>query len=190
MRIHAARRQVLRRASSLLIFPLFAMPNASLSAPALPSELHAVLPQAQRIGCAVLRFFGLRVYEACLWASADFRPERYAQQPIALELRYERKLDGTAIAERSIAEMRRIGAFSEEKARQWLELMTRAFPDVVAQDRLLGWSDGQGEVQFFHNTRLTASIQDPEFARLFFGIWLAPESSAPALRKSLLGLPA
>lgn len=189
MSARSTRRQVLRHASSLVAFPFFAMPYTSLSAPALPSELHAVLPQAQRIGCAVLRFFGLRVYEACLWASADFRPERYAQQPIALELRYERKLDGTAIAERSIAEMRRIGAFNEEKARQWLELMTRAFPDVVPEDRLLGWSDGKGEVRFFHNTRLTASIQDPEYARLFFGIWLAPESSAPALRKSLLGLP-
>ncbi len=190
MSTHATRRQILRRASSLLAIPLFAMPNTSQSAPALPSELKAVLPQAQRIGCAVLRFFGLRVYEACLWAGADFQPQRYAQQPIALELRYERKLDGSAIAERSIAEMRRIGAFSEEKARQWLDLMTRAFPDVIAQDRLLGWSDGQGEVRFFHNGRLTASIQDAEYARLFFGIWLAPESSAPALRKSLLGLAA
>ena len=30
---------------------------------------------------------------------------------------------------------------------------------------------------------------DPLYARLFFGIWLAPQSSAPALRQSLLGLP-
>jgi hypothetical protein len=43
-------------------------------------------------------------------------------------------------------------------------------------------------VRFFHNSRPTAQIRDAEYARLFFGIWLAPQTSAPAMRTALLGL--
>jgi len=30
-------------------------------------------------------------------------------------------------------------------------------------------------------------VKDAEFARRFFGIWLAPSTSEPALRQTLLG---
>lgn len=172
----------------VLAAPLLAMPLTASAAPPRPEELRADLPEARLVGTGVLRFFGLRVYEARLWAGPGFVPEQYASQPLALELLYDRKLEGLAIAERSVAEMRRIGAFGEAQARQWLALMTAAFPDVAAQDRLLGLSDGQGGVRFFHNARLTAQTRDAEYARLFFGIWLAAQTSAPALRKSLLAL--
>ncbi|RZJ10517.1 MAG: hypothetical protein EOP39_08630 [Rubrivivax sp.] len=134
-----------------------------------------------------MRFFGLRVYEARLWTAPEFDADDYARRPFALELVYDRKLEGQAIAERSVAEMRRVGSFDEATAKRWLALMTQAFPDVTPQDRLLGLHDGQGEVRFFHNGRLTAQTVDAEYARLFFGIWLARQSSAPALRDSLLG---
>ena len=182
------RRALLQQGGGVLAAPLIAMPMTTSAAAARPEELRADLPDARLVGTGVLRFFGLRVYEARLWAGPGFVPAQYARQPIALELLYDRKLEGLAIAERSVAEMRRIGAFSAEQARQWLALMTQAFPDVAAQDRLLGLSDGQGGVRFFHNARQTAQVRDAEYARLFFGIWLAAQTSAPALRNALLGL--
>lgn len=188
MSVCPIRRSLLRHCTGLVALPLVAMPYNSQSTPVLPPELRTALPDARLIGSTVLRFFGLRVYEARLWAGAGFEAEHYSRHPMALELKYERKLDGASIAERSIAEMRRVDTFSETKARQWLELMKQAFPDVIPEDRLLGLNDGRGEVRFFHNTQLTATIQDPLYARLFFGIWLAPQTSAPALRQSLLGL--
>lgn len=127
-------------------------------------------------------------HEARLWAAPGFNPADYARQPFALELVYDRKLEGEAIAERSIAEMRRVEPFSEDRGRQWLRMMKQAFPDVVAQDRLLGMSDGTGKVVFLHNGRETAAINDALYARLFFGIWLSEQTSAPALRAALLGL--
>lgn len=168
--------------------PMTALAQTAAPAPMPPAELRPLLPTARLLGSGVLRFFGLRVYEARLWAAPGFQPERYAQQPFGLELAYDRKLEGEAIAERSIAEMRRVGPFSESQANQWLALMKQAFPDVAAQDRLLGLNDGQGDVRFFHNGQPTAQTRDAEYARLFFGIWLAPQTSAPALRDALLGL--
>lgn len=162
------------------------MPNPTIQA--LPAELRKELPKALLVGQGTLRFFGLLVYDARLWAPQRLDPERYAEQPFALELTYARRLEGEAIAERSIAEMRRIGPFDDAQARQWLIMMKQAFPDVSANERLLGLNDGKGGVRFFHNGRLTAQLDDERYARLFFGIWLAPQTSAPALRAALLGL--
>lgn len=185
-RLH--RRQVLARGGAALASPLITMTDTALANPAPPAELRTALPDARLVGTGVLRFFALRVYEARLWAGPGFQPERYAQSPFGLELIYDRKLEGEAIAERSIAEMRRIGPFDDAQAAQWLTLMKQAFPDVAAQDRLLGLNNGRGEVRFFHNGQPTAQTRDAEYARLFFGIWLSPQTSALALRDALLGL--
>lgn len=83
--------------------------------------------------------------------------------------------------------MRRIGPFSESQAQDWLQAMVVAFPDVRAGDRLLGVHlPGRG-AQFYYNGRPTSEIRDPEFARLFFGIWLSEQTPAPKLRAALLG---
>lgn len=178
--------QPLRSPHTPPMHPNLLMPSATTPLTP-PPEVQAFLPEAQRIGTGQLRFFGLLVYEARLWARPDFKAADYARQAFALELAYARKLDGPAIAERSIAEMLRIGSFTEAQQRQWLALMMQAFPSVVAQDRLVGTHDGQGGVRFFHNGRLTAEVVDRSYARLFFGIWLAEQTSAPALRQALIG---
>lgn len=164
-----------------------ALPIDSAAAQQPPAELLAALPQARLVGRGTLRFFGLPVYEARLWAAPGFDAARYDSQPFALELRYSRKLRGPDIAERSIVEMKRVGSFTAAQARAWQALMERAFPDVVAGDRLSGVHMGAGQVSFFHNGRPTAQLDDTAFARLFFGIWLAPQTSAPALRQALVG---
>ena len=82
---------------------------------------------------------------------------------------------------------RRVAELDDARAKAWLDLMLRAFPTVAAKDRLTGVHDGRGGVAFFHNGQPTASVADAEFARLFFGIWLAPQTSAPALRQALIG---
>ncbi|MFT7773736.1 chalcone isomerase family protein [Roseateles sp.] len=181
------RRRLWIRLAATAPLPVFTMPSAIADTP-VPAEVRNALPQARLQGTGVLRFFGLRVYEARLWTAPGFVADDYAREPFALELIYDRRLEGQAIAERSVAEMRRVGAFDDARARQWLALMLKAFPDVAATDRLLGLHDGQGDVSFFHNGKLTAQVVDAEYARLFFGIWLARQSSAPALREALLGL--
>ncbi len=155
--------------------------------PAAPAEISQAWPSARLVGQGPFRYFGFKVYDARLWMSADGDPARWMQQPLALELRYARSLDGLAIAERSLVEMRRQGAVAEADATRWLAAMRAAFPNVVDGDRLVGLSDGRGQVRFLHNGRPTATLDDPEFARRFFGIWLLPTTSATSLREALLG---
>jgi hypothetical protein len=155
--------------------------------PSAPVELAADLPQARLQGSGRLRFLGLRIYDIRLWAGASPVSAQWAGVPLALELEYARNLEGAQIAERSLVEMRRQAEPAADIAERWLSAMKRVFPDVREGDRITGLNlPGQG-ARFFHNGRLRGDVLDIEFARLFFGIWLSPRTSEPALREALLG---
>ena len=167
-----------------------ANPQAPAAAPSLSaaSAGHPQLPGSRLQGQGLLRYLGLRVYQARLWTLPSFRANGPLEQPLVLELEYLRSLKGAAIAERSLQEMRRVGPIDDAQGQRWLAEMQRLFPDVQAGDRLSGLLlPGQG-ARFWHNQRLLGQIEEPQFARLFFGIWLAPATSEPELRTALLGL--
>lgn len=149
-------------------------------------EVREALPQGQLIGKARLTVWGFQVYDATLWAPAGFGPASYASQPLALELAYLHAFDATSIAERSLQEMRRSAAISDAQAAQWTADMLRVIPDVKKGDRIVGvHRPGQGAA-FWVNGKASGDIRDAEFARLFFGIWLSPKTSEPAMREALL----
>ena len=69
---------------------------------------------------------------------------------------------------------------------RWLDAMKRLFPDVAKGDRLTGVHEPGRGARFFHNDRPIGGVDDPDFARAFFAIWLDERTVAPALRESLL----
>lgn len=149
-------------------------------------------PELVAVGDAVetapvrLRVWGFVVYDARLWAPRGFRHNQAAQFPFALELQYLRKLEGADIANQSIQEMRRVGHFSETQAQTWLAAMRGLFPNVGVGERITGVNlPGQG-AEFWVNGQRVGVVNDPEFARLFFGIWLDERTSEPKLRAQLL----
>lgn len=148
---------------------------------------HPQLPGSRLQGEATMRYFGLRIYHAKLWTLPEFRTTHPTEQPLVLELEYLRDLKGNAIAQRSLEEMRRAGKFTEAQGQRWLNDMQRIFPDVKKGDRISGQhAPGKG-VRFWHNNQPAGQIEDAEFARQFFDIWLAPTTSDPGMRLALLG---
>lgn len=165
--------------------------RAVLAAVALPGlAAAAAAPETAGLvkrGEARLRFFGLHVYDIRLWSAAPVSAERWAEQPLVLEIEYARPLDGREIARRSLKEMRRQGPIGDAQAAAWLTEMEAAFPDVKGGDRLSGRHEPGVGVQFFLNGQPHRRVADPSFARLFFGIWLSPQTSEPAMREQLFG---
>jgi hypothetical protein len=185
-----------RRRAAAAGLVLLAMAGAAPSAPrsdgppdAPPAEVLAALPTARLVGQGSLRWFGFTVYEARLWAAEGFDALRFDASPFALELRYLRRLDGEAIAERALDEMRRGGPIADADASAWRAAMRAAFPDVSPGDRLTGLHDPLQGARFHLNGRVTAAIGDAGFARRFYAIWLGTHTSQPALRTQLIGAP-
>lgn len=155
--------------------------------PAPPGELATTLPGAMLQGQVRFRWFGLHVYDARLWSRTPVRADNYAGAEFALELVYARRLQGAAIAERSLDEIGRLGEPTPPQREAWLAFMRSAFPDVVPGDRLTGLHQPGEGARFFHNGRATGSLADAQFGPLFFGIWLSPRGPEPALGRALLG---
>jgi Chalcone isomerase-like len=160
---------------------------ASQNVPLQPPEV-ADISNVRSVGAARLTVWGFQVYDARLWAPPEFSADSFERRSFALEITYLRSFDNGVIAERSLKEMRGIGSMSEQQSAQWLSQMRKIFPDIAKGDRLVGLhKPGEGAV-FSLNGKPVGEVRDAEFARLFFGIWLSPLTSAPQLRRELLGL--
>ena len=155
---------------SLLIIPVDAHSQTRL-----PSEHHALKPY----GTGEFRRFGFLVYEAQLWAGNN-----PMEPPIALQLTYKREIAGAKIVEASVDQMRALGA-DEKRLVVWSAAMSKIFPNVKPGDQIVGIYR-PGSAVFLYNNQEVGQVNDPEFARLFFGIWLDPRTSEPKLRDKLL----
>ena len=163
------------------------MANAQGSAVTANSAATAPLAGVLPAGQGALRMWGMDIYRARLWVSPGFAASDFVALPLALELTYARAFSAEAIAKRSIAEMRRIGPVSAAQATRWQQALQAALPDVQPGDRLVGLYQPASGVTFELRGRAVGTVADPAFARLFFGIWLSPQTSEPQLRTELLG---
>ena len=160
--------------------------GTQVSAQTAPAELRAALPSATLAGTAKLIYWGFDVYNASLWVTPGFKAAQYERHAFALELAYLRDFSNEDISRRSLDEMRRQTPITDAQARQWAQALREAFPNVQAGDRIAGVNRPGVGALFLTNGQPTGEIRDPGFARLFFGIWLAPDTSEPALRRALL----
>ncbi|WP_343349603.1 chalcone isomerase family protein [Pseudomonas sediminis] len=145
------------------------------------------LPQASLVGSGDFSWFGFSVYNAKLWSPVqrvDF------SQPFALELTYRRSISRETLVDTSLDEIRRINGepLDREQQAEWTQQMSQAFVDVKDGRRITGvFLPGEG-CRFYVDGKLQHVIDDQEFARAFFSIWLDPQTRSPKLRAALLGL--
>lgn len=172
--------------ASACFYSISALAQSPGSAQAAEHSAAAPLSGMRLSGQGVLRFLGFEVYRARLWVPPGFDAANYGAQPLALELTYQRDFSAQAIAKRSIEEMRRVGSFSPEQATRWQQALQAALPDVTSGDRLLGIHMPGAGATFKMGGRVVGEVADAEFSRLFFGIWLSPQTSEPGLRQQLL----
>ena len=169
-----------------------ALVRAAAPRPA-PAEVVAALPQARLQGQAVLRWFGLRVYDAYLWRGAEPVGADWAAAPLALEVEYARELGAQALVASSLDEMRRGDAVPTATVDAWRAQLQALLPDVRAGDRLTAVARPGQALRLYANGRLRGDAGAADdaaaaaFARRFIGIWLGPQTSQPALRRALLG---
>lgn len=165
-------------------FSLLVLLAAPAAAAELPAAACKLLQTCRMIGQGTLRWWGFHVYDAALW-SPNGRWQ--AQAPYALDIRYARRVTGAQLAETSVDELRRLGIGDEAALTRWGAAMRKLFPDVAPGNRLIGVHVSQRGALFYSATTYLGAIEEPEFARGFFAIWLDPRTQTPDLRTALLG---
>jgi len=171
----------------LLALVAFLLPLAAL-AQSSPAYVRQALPESTLVGQGLYRWFGLSIYKARLWGDKEkVTATGWPASSFALELEYTRKFDGEDIAIASIDEIKNLGLGTNQQHDQWLAEMKKIFPNVTEGHKLTGIFIPEQPSRFFFDGKLIGEINDPEFGPAFFGIWLHPKTSAPKLRRLLLG---
>lgn len=143
-----------------------------------------LLPNAVVVGRGVLSYAFWDIYEAVLYApKGRWTPSA----PFALSLEYYYAIDGKSIADKSVQEMRKQGFTDEVKLAAWNVQMKSIFPDVKPGTVLSAIYMPGKETIFYRGNDVLGSIRGDAFAQAFFNIWLGEKSSAPELRRALLG---
>ncbi len=173
--------------SRVLLFVALCITLGVAQASSIPAHIQTELPNAQLQGQGNFRWFGLKIYAATLWVDkASFNTNVPTSSKFILDLNYARDLYGERIAESSIDEIRKLGLGSKTQHVVWLSKMKSLFPDVHEGTHISGvYLPNQG-ARFYLDGKLLGEIDDPEFARAFFAIWLDERTSATKLRKQLL----
>ena len=169
----------------VLLLSIFfcALPQAAAADP-VRAAVAAYVPDARKTGEGVLRYLFWDVYRAALYAPAAGWD---ANRPFALTLLYMRDLDGRDIADRTISEIEEQGFTDRVSLARWRAMLRKIFPDVTDGTRLTGIRDRAGATVFYRGGTRIGVVEDPEFTRRFFDIWLGEKTSEPALRNALLG---
>lgn len=170
------------------VAPLRASETSAESSSAPPAPVLAHVGDVRLAGEGRLTWFGFHVYDARLFVPPGFDAREPTAQRFVLELIYARRLSGRSIADTSRDELARLGFGSESDRERWHRAMQRIFPDVDKGHRIAGVHlPGRG-ARFYVDGRFAGAIEEAEFARGFFAIWLDARTRAPALRASLLRL--
>lgn len=137
------------------------------------------------VGQGRLSFLAWDIYDATLFAEQG---EWKEQKSFALELSYLRDIEGKKIASKSIDEIRSQGLNDEIKLAAWYSQMVDIFPNVSDGTNLIGICDYNNHAIFYNGNEYLGAINDPEFSKYFFDIWMGEGTSEPQLRSALLGL--
>ncbi|WP_122316845.1 chalcone isomerase family protein [Pseudomonas cichorii] len=150
------------------------------------ADWREVLPDSRVVGSGDFSVFGFRIYSARLWSPAQ---PFVADAPMALELTYHRSIDRDDLVDASIDEIKRIrgSAVSAGQLSAWRQQMQQSFVDVEPGMKITGVYLPGREARFYAGEELQHVVQDGEFAKAFFAIWLDPKTRNPELREQLLG---
>jgi hypothetical protein len=163
--------------------------------PALGQPAAPVLPAAAAEGLAALRlagegrltWWGFAAYDARLWLAPQATQRTFTAGPLALQLSYLRAFTSRDIARVSLEHMKYAGAIDPALEAKWTAQLRAVIPDIAPGDRLLGVHRPGRGAAFFHNGKPAGEIDDVEFSRRFFAIWLGAATSEPGLRAALFG---
>jgi hypothetical protein len=130
---------------------------------------------------AKFTYWGFHVYDIVYETQ-----KKFPEAPYRLELIYRKNIKADAIVKSSKEEMLKVGG-PESKVNEWGEEIKKIFPNVKPGDSLLGYVDNKKRSIFCQDNKVLGTIEDPQFADYFFGIWLSEKSSRTDIRNKLVG---
>ncbi len=154
-----------------------------------PARLDGQSPPLERKNQAILTYLWTDVYAAAFYAEPKVSAKQAAitQSPQKLELYYFRDIDRDDVIKAANAALdKQQTKETLARLRPELERLHRSFQDIKQGDRYdLSWDRSDG-LNLTRNGHVIFASPDPELAKVYFAIWLAPDGLSTDLREALL----
>ncbi|NBB09973.1 chalcone isomerase family protein [Pseudomonas sp. SLFW] len=179
----------------MLLLAAFASPMAMASQADLlkqanfPARLDGHSPALERKNQAILTYLWTDVYAAAFYAepSISAKQAAFTQSPQKLELYYFRDIDRQDVIKAANAALEKQQPQDTlVRLKPELDRLHQSFQNIVKGDRYdLTWDRTDG-LNLTRNGKVIFASPDPELAKVYFAIWLAPDGLSTDLRDALL----
>jgi hypothetical protein len=174
----------------LIASPLAMASHADLLKKAdFPARFDGQSPVLERKNQAILTYLWTDVYAAAFYAepSVSARQAAFSLTPQRLELYYFRNIDREdVIKAANVALEKQQPGSTLKRLKPELERLHHSFQDIKDGDRYdLSWNRSDG-LNLTRNGNVIFESSDPELAKVYFAIWLAPDGLSAELREALL----
>ncbi len=161
--------------SSVFIFFSLSL-NANENLPLLAKKNH---PDFQFSSQSEFKFLMWKIYDIYLFNN------KYNENEMALKLKYNKDINKEKIIESSIKLIIRQNFTNQQKINSWQNKLAKIIPDIKKNQILIGVKSKDKTI--FYNSKIKlGEINDPEFSKYFFNIWLGENTIEPNIRKDLL----
>lgn len=167
---------------AILLLPLL-VSNGKAVANEMPDFIGYHVETPKLVGQGEYQRLFWKIYLARLYArDGIYKPDH----AFALQLEYQRDLKADDIVEMSIGLIEDQGVSDLNKLAHWQTQLAAIIPDIRKGDQLTGIQ--LNEKSFFYlDDKPIGEITDAELSQYFFDIWLGENTTAPELRKTLIG---
>jgi len=173
-------------ASGAQAAPASATPAANTSANNLPPA--PISQNNSRLGQSTYDWFWIKLYTAELWAPTAVQSmDQLWQTPFALSLTYDISIRPAKLAQVTLEQMEHQAPLAPDVAERWVQQLTKLYPPIAKGTTLIGLYNPAGRMALYCDGKLLGEIQESDFAKRFFQIWLDARSSYPKNRLQLLG---
>lgn len=143
--------------------------------------------QFRTVGEGHFRYLFWSLYDAQLKTQDGSFQSVESNKPLALTLTYQREISRDDFVEATLDQWRHLFGEVSPSQTQWGQQLRQIWRDVKQGDQLSCVVDENGHAHFYLNQQFIGQVPEPLFAEQFLAIWLDERTSAPTLRRQLLG---
>lgn len=143
--------------------------------------------QLKTVGEGHFRYLFWSLYDAQLKTQDGSFQSVELNKPLSLTLTYQREISRDDFVEATLDQWRHLFGEVTPSQALWGQQLRQIWRDVKQGDQLSCIVDERGHAHFYLNRQLLGAVVDPLFSEQFLAIWLDKRTSAPTLRRQLLG---
>lgn len=136
------------------------------------------------VGEGKMKWLAINLYQASLYTEDGSFNENRQSYPVAFSITYLKSVSNEKLIEFTLKEWRKQNITWSQA---WPEELQKLWPSVSKNDSLTLLTSQNGYSEFYFNGESIGKIFDPAFGPAFLDIWLDKNTSAPKLRRNLLG---